>query len=145
MRLIANLGLAGNLGVLSVDLHDLEESSNFFRPRLLVDVYDIEESQDACPDALYFIDKLRKLDLDRHEEDWDAIVEIEFVSLEIEPFQEPLHRLMFSLGHLSNFLNRSFLRLSGLTLQLALLLDWLLLGGTWKGELYRLRLMDQEV
>jgi len=77
-----------NLSVLSVDLHYLEESSHLFRSRLLVDVDDVKQSQDACPNALYFINQLGQLDLDRHEEDRDTIVEIELVLLEVEPSLE---------------------------------------------------------
>jgi len=151
MRLISNLWLAVNLSVLPVDLHYLEESSHLLRICLLVDIDDVKQSQDACPDALYFVNQLGKLDLDRHKEDRDTIVEIELVPLEVEPSLEYFHRLIFSLGHLPDcllwwrcFQSRSFL-LSGLTLQLAELLDRLLLGSAWKGELHRLRLMDQEV
>ena len=45
--------------------------------RLLIDVDDVVEGQNAGTDSLHLVKKLRKLDLDSHEEYRHAIREIE--------------------------------------------------------------------
>lgn len=76
MLQIGNFWFNVNLGILTVDLHDLEKVSHFLRPSLFVDVDDVKESQNTGSDPLNFVDQLGELNLDRHKEDRDAIVEI---------------------------------------------------------------------
>ena len=84
------------LSVMPVDLHDLEESSNFFFVRLLVNVDDIVESQDSCTNALHFVKQLRQLDLDRHEKDWHSIGEIELGRTELQRSLQHFHDSVLS-------------------------------------------------
>ena len=65
------------LRVLTVYFHHLEEGSYFFDMRLLIDVYYVVQGQYSSTDRLNFVNQLRKLNLNCHEEDWNSIVEIE--------------------------------------------------------------------
>ena len=86
MGLITNFWLAVNLGILTVDLHNLEKSSYFVGPSFFVDVDDVKESQDSSSDPLNFVNQGRQFDLNRHEKDRDASVEIEVVFSKIKLF-----------------------------------------------------------
>ena len=86
MGLITNFWLAVNLGILTVDLHNLEKGSYFVGPSFFVDVDDVKKSQDSSSDPLNFVNQGRQFDLNRHEEDRDAIVEIEVVFSKIKLF-----------------------------------------------------------
>ena len=65
------------LSVLTIYFHHLKEGSHFLDMRLLIDVYYVVQGQNPSTNPLNFINQLRKLNLNCHEEDRDSIVEIE--------------------------------------------------------------------
>lgn len=55
MGLVSNFWLPGDVGIFPVHLHQHEKGAYFLWPCLLVQVDDVEESQDASPDVLHFV------------------------------------------------------------------------------------------
>ena len=59
--------------------------------RLLIDVNDVIQGQYASANTHDFVDTLREFDLNRHEKDRYAIVEIELLRSQNEAFLQECH------------------------------------------------------
>ena len=75
-----------DVGVLTIDLHDLEKCAYFFDRSVLVDIDDIVKRENSSPNALHFVNQLRKFNLHGHEVNRDPVVEIELVGSAAKPF-----------------------------------------------------------
>ena len=82
-----------DLRVLTVDLHHLKEGAHFLNMRFLIDVYYVVQGQNPSTNPLNFINQLRKLNLNCHEEDRDSIVEIELEGSQGEVLLNGFHSI----------------------------------------------------
>ena len=81
------------LRVLTINFHHLKEGSHFLDMRLLIDVYYVIQGQYSSTNRLNFINQLRELNLNCHEEDWNSIVEIELLRCQGEVLLKCFHRI----------------------------------------------------
>ena len=82
-----------DLRVLTVDLHHLKEGAHFLYMSFLIDVYYVVQGQNPSTNPLNFINQLRKLNLNCHEEDRDSIVEIELERSQGEVLLKGFHSI----------------------------------------------------